>query len=220
MLITKNNYGINQNAIDSGYARAEMSMLNIHRYYNKEEMQANKHFADTHSEEEWGIHCEEVGRNFCKQLTEIMEELSKTFVFAQYNADIHAKEYDFFYHSNIGVNNRDWFDHVQLSINHKLSANEKEELFEKILKLLEEMKHSNLQCSISYKTVYDDERINNAAKTRYEEFIKGKKVMYRDLEGTVRIVDKDKYGFFKNRAKTHYYPLCGLTLLMDVRLAG
>lgn len=207
--------------IERGYGEMSVHSLSFQRHYTDEQKQKNAKLHSTMSNEQWNAHCDKVSRSFGKPLTEIANVLASKYDIHQVSEETstlahYSSDWDLYFWSNKGWNNKDHMDCFTLTFNRDRSAKANMELLEDILPLLDSLDHKNISCRVQYNAIMDQEKVNEEVLKICEK-LTGKFINYSGMVGKVKIVsEKDgtkRYGFFKKNARNKYYTISGVELL-------
>ena len=201
--------------IEKGYAEMDIHSLNFDRYYTEEEKENNRKRSHTMSTEQWNSHCEEISKTIYSRLTLIIEMLDSKYDIYQVSEEKSTTEYyksdwDLYFWSNKGWNNKDYYDHMKMSFNKKRTVEQNKKLLNEILEMLEQLDVKNVSCRVQYTARKDEEKIKTTA-TKICESLVNKPVLLKGIEGKIKVVDEydgeKAYGFFKKRVRKSYYQI-------------
>lgn len=200
---------------EHGYGEISFHSLNFGRYYNEEEKEENRRIAASLSKDEWNIHCEEVSKALAEPLKAIARHFAEKYDIHQLTIEKSSMEHyrtdwDLFYWSDKGWNNKDYMTCFSLSSNSNRSASDNNNLLQKIIPMVENFQHQNIACRIQYCSVLDKERIKHHATELLNDLV-GKTIVYRGEKGKIREVKNDPweigFGFFKPYSRKNYQPV-------------
>jgi len=205
--------------IEKGFADLDIHSLNFDRFYTEEQKQENYNFAQTVTKEQWSEHCEEISKSIYTKLLPIVELLNSKFTLYQYNSNVsYNSNWDLFFYSNKGWNEKDYFDHMEISFNDRRTVEENKLLLSEVLQILESLDVTGIQCRVQYKARKEDEKIKNKANEIIENLL-NKNITYQGFEGKIKVVSEHngtkEYGFFKKRARSKYYKICNEYLVLN-----
>jgi hypothetical protein len=203
--------------IENGLAEQSVYSLNFNRYFSEEEKQENVRMSHQLNSEEWNQRCNERSKDIYNQMLPIIEEINNQFDIHQLNVEKSSyKHYDtnwdLYFHSNKGWNNRDYFDNFQLTFNKKRSITENQILLNKLLDILSNIEVKNVSCRVQYNVVTDDNKIKEVAKEVFEK-LQDKTIKFSNMEGKLKLIDNN-YAFIKKRAKKSYYRITDMDLCL------
>ena len=222
MIINKDfTYMNSQELIEKGYAELDIHSISFDRYYSEEEKQNNSLTFESMTNEEWNLHCDEIAEGIYQQMLPIITLLNEKYNIHQISEEKstieHYREnWDLYFYSNKGWNNKDYFDHMKLSFNGKREANENIKLLEEILLLLKNLEVKNVSCKVQYTTRINEEKVKNKSTEICKQLL-DKNIEYQGMKGKIKLIDKSKeiYGFFKSRARNHYYNISDTYLVLN-----
>jgi hypothetical protein len=207
--------------INKGYAELDIHSLNFDRHYTEEEKENNRKQAESMTREEWSKHCDEISEQIYNQMLPVMNLLNDKYDIHQITEeksgmDHYRSNWDLYFYSNKGWNGKNHFDHMKISFNDKRLVEQNQNLLEEILALLEQLDIKNVYCRVQYTTRTNDEKIKNKAMEICENLL-DKSIEYQGMKGKIKTIDKAKkiYGFFKNKARTHYYNISDTYLILN-----
>lgn len=203
--------------IENGLAEQSVYSLNFNRYFSEEEKQENVRMSHQLNSEEWNQRCNERSKDIYNQMLPIIEEINNQFDIHQLNVEKSSYEHyntnwDLYFHSNKGWNNRDYFDNFQLTFNKKRSITENQILLNKLLDILSNIEVKNVSCRVQYNVVTDDNKIKEVAKEVFEK-LQDKTIKFSNMEGKLKLIDNN-YAFIKKRAKKSYYRITDMDLCL------
>lgn len=211
--------------IQDGLAEINIHSLNFDRYFTVEEQDENMRQSKLLSREDWNIRCDNTAQMIYKQLLPIAQLLDNKYDIHQFteeksSIDHYRSDWDLHFYSNAGWNEKYYFDHMKISFNTNRSPAQNNKLLEEILKDLEHVDGSNVQCRIQYNVSLDNVKIETRVRQIYEK-LKDKFVVFQGMEGKVKDLkeyseDLVGYGFFKKGSKKKYYQMNNAELLYIV----
>jgi len=205
--------------IEKGYADLDINSLNFDRFYTEEQREENCKISHTMTTEQWSKYCDEISKEIYTKLLPIAELINSKFKLYQYNENVLYKgDWDLFFYSNQGWNNKDYFEHMQLSFNDKRTVEENKKLLDELLEIFNNLDVKGVQCRIQYEAREHKEDIkkiaNNICKRLLNTFIN-----YQGNTGKIKVVDQYEnemvYGFFKKRSKSKYYKVSDEYLVLN-----
>lgn len=219
MLITHDYSYISNELINLGYATLNIHSLNFDRYYTEAEMEENRVAFVGLSPEERSAMCESVGRTICERMELMMNTLNSKYDICQYNKDIHYGKHDLHFYSNRGWNGKEWYDHIQLSLNDKRSIKENEMLLSEILEFVDKLELQNVKCRVQYQSKIDNVKLHNDSLKICSE-VEGKFITYKGNLGKIKCIGEEcgkrQYGFFKKGAKSNYYSIDDVYIITEL----
>ena len=215
--------GEGKNLIDKGYAELDIHSLIFDRYYTEEEKQSNSKEFETMTTDQWNKRCEETSQYIYSQLLPIKEIFNSKYDVHQITEERstmehHKSNWDLFYYSNQGWNNKDYFDYITLSFNTKRASQDNISLFNEILSLLEKLEVKNVYCRVQYSVRKNEEKIKNKAIEICNKLLE-KTIEYQGMNGKIKVIggrnNEKIYGFFKARARKTYYKISDTYMILN-----
>lgn len=216
-------YDNERKLVERGYGAISVHSIIFNRYYTEEERENNRKNSYNMDSIQWGKYCDTVAKNFGLQFEEIKEK----FIDSKY--DIHQitdetsslehfrSNWDLYFYSNKGWNNEDYMDFFRLSFNENRSVEENLQLLEELILFVEGLEYKNISCTIQYKFIPYEKKIN----TKYKEIcekVKDKMIDLMGMQGKIKVVcERDgirEYGFFKKGSRKKYYSLDKANLIL------
>lgn len=207
--------GSNKELIQKGCAELDIHSINFDRYFSEEEKENNMKESKKLTKDQWNKRCEETSIKIFNQILPIVELLNNKYDIHQITKEKSTLEHygtnwDLYFWSNKGWNNKEYYDHIKLNFNDKKTTEENKKLLDKILRLLEKTETKNVYCRVQYTIRINEEEIIKKS-TEICESLLGKTIDYKGMKGKIKIVNHDDnkkiYGFFKNRATKKYYTI-------------
>ena len=219
MLITHDYSYVNSELINLGYATLDVHSLNFDRYYTEAEKVKNSMVSTGLTPEERSAMCESVGRTICERMESMMNTLNSKYDICQYNKDIHYGKHDLHFYSNRGWNGKEWYDHIELSLNDKRNIEENEILLSKILKIVVDLELQNIKCRVQYQSKINNTKLHNDSLKICKE-VEGKFIIYKGSLGKIKCVGEEsgnkRYGFFKKGARSKYYSIDDIYIITEL----
>lgn len=219
MLITHDYSYVNNELINLGYAALDVHSLNFDRYYTEAEMDENRIVSAGLSTEERSEMCESVGRTICERMELMMRKLNSRYDICQYNKDIQYGKHDLHFYSNRGWNGKEWYDHIQLSLNEKRCAYENEMLLAEILNIVGDLELQNVKCRVQYQSKVDNTKLHDDSLKVCGK-VEGKFITYKGSLGKIKCIGeecgKKQYGFFKKGARSNYYSIDDIYVVTEL----
>lgn len=209
--------------IEKGYADLDIHSLNFDRYYTEEEKENNRKISESMTREEWNVHCDEVSKGIYNQMLPIVELLDNKYDIHQITEEKSSTEHyrtnwDLFFWSNRGWNNKDHFDDMRLNFNEKRTVEENKKLLDEILSLLERLEVKNVSCRVQYTIRKHEEKIKQEA-IKICKMLLDKPINYNGMEGKIKVVKEHEnekiYGFIKKRSRNKYYQISESYLVLN-----
>jgi hypothetical protein len=225
-MIIKHDYsylGSNEKLIEKGYADLDIHSINFDRYFSEEEKENNRLTTASMTNEQWSKHCDEASKKIYNQMLPIVELLNNKYDIHQISKEkstmVHYKsDWDLFFYSNEGWNNKNYFDYIQISFNEKKAVIQNMELLNEVLKTLEQLDVKNVYCRVQYTAREHKEKIKNKV-TEICESLVDKLINYNGMEGKIKVIDEFEgekmYGFFKKRVRKSYYNISYSYLILN-----
>lgn len=203
--------------VQRGYAIEDLHSLRIRFEYTEEEKQANKAFADSHTNEEWNTRCADMAQIRSNAMRPVMEALGRKFVCYQFEpdcgVDYSSDKWDLFFWCNDfyqttggKFSGRD-YSYITLTFNDRMTADQRLDVCNRVLKFLVDRfeDHIHLSVVVQYKVTMDDKKIAEDAKAALPSLV-GQKCTYGHMDG--KIVETERGVFFvKKYARTRGYQL-------------
>lgn len=203
-----------QNLISEGYAELGIYSLNFARYFTEEEKKNNRNLAETMTSEQWDIHCDNTSKALYGIMFSIAEMLNREYIMYQFDKNVsHEADWDLFFYSNKGWNNKDYFDYMQINFNRKRSTKQNLRLKDEIVKMLADIEVKNVYCGMQHYVIYNDEKIKLKARENFEKY-RNKFISYKGMTGKIKETEKGQYGFFKKGAYKNYYLLSNIDVIL------
>jgi len=199
-------------AIDNGFAEMGIHSLKITNFYTDEQKQANSKIFDTLTREQWNERCDQIKQIIGDKVEKIVDTIHEKFMIYQYkNKDINfgKDDWDLFFWHNTGD-----MSYVTLNPNTKRSNSQQLIDIENVLSLLKEMNVEGIQVTIQYTTIYNDEKVQNAA-IEYCNKVKDTFINYGGYIGKI-VEFNGRYVFRKKGAKKNAYEINNNTVLRNV----
>lgn len=219
MIITHNHSYVNYELINLGYAALDVHSLNFDRYYTEAEKEENRIVSAGLSPEERSAMCESVGRIICERMESMMGTLNSRFDICQYNKDIRYGKHDLHFYSNRGWNGKEWYDHIQLSLNDKRGSKENEMLLSEILEFVDSLELQNVKCRVQYQSKVDNAKLHDDSLKVCGK-VEGKFIAYKGSLGKIKCIGeecgKKQYGFFKKGARSNYYSIDDIYVVTEL----
>lgn len=216
MFISYNHSHVKKDLITKGYAELSIHSLNFDRYFTEEEKENNFKISKELTNEEWNNRCDEISKCTYTQLCIVIDELKNKYNIHQLTnetstIDHYRTNWDLFYYSNRGWNNREWnnkdyFDFFSLTFNKKRIPKENMKLLDEIVELIINLDVKNVCCRVQYTAVCDYKKIKNDALDICNK-LQGKMINYMGMEGKIKLINDNEYGFFKKGAWRNYYTI-------------
>jgi hypothetical protein len=209
--------------IEKGYAELDIHSLNFDRYFTEEEKENNRRLSYSITREEWNMHCDEVSEQICNKMLPIVELLNNKYDIHQITEEKSSMEHyrsnwDLYFYSNKGWNGKNYFDYVQITFNKKRIVEQNKKLLEEILILLDELQIENVYCRVQYTTRRNEEKIKEKTIEICENLL-DKTIEYNGMKGKIKVIEEHEnektYGFFKSRARNHYYKISDTYLILN-----
>lgn len=207
--------------IENGYGKLSIHSLIFDRYFTEERKEQNRKLAESMNNEQWSKHCDEISKELSISLNEILQVFINKYNIHQVSEETSTTEHyrsdwDLFFYSNRGWNNKDYFDYFTLSFNTKRTPEQNINLLNNIIPILEKMEYENIGCRIQYDAVINEEKIKIKAIEICESLL-NKFINYRGMEGKIKVVKEEnnikEYGFFKKNARNRYYQISNADLV-------
>jgi hypothetical protein len=134
----------------------------------------------------------------------LMELLGEKFVIFQYHENINSyrDKWDLFFNGN-----KECLDSVRISFNSRQKSDEERNNDIKIVtKFLKEHDCEELDIAIQYTTNYNDSEVKEIVNN-FIENNKNKFFFYMGMEGKIKQIDDNYYGFFKKKSRSRYYEI-------------
>lgn len=209
--------------MEHGYGEKTVHSICFERYFSEEEREENRRAGESMSQEEWLQRCEALLKSFDAKLTEIMDVFKKKYDIHQVSEETSTmahftSNWDLHFWSNKGCASQHYMDFVRLSFNDERAVSENNRLLEEILELVKALDgYSNIRCRVQYTVCLDEERVHREAMAVGDSLV-GKDFQYRGMTGKVKVITEDEnrkvFGFFKKRARSRYYCLNDVDLLL------
>ena len=220
MLIKKDMSYINESdkfLVENGLEELDIHSLNFDRYYMEEEKENNMRLSHELTTEQWNNRCEEISKNLHLKMLPIVELLNTKYDIYQFAEDVYYKsDWDLYFYSNKGWNNRNYFDYMKISFNGKRSVQANLKLHEEILEILGSLEVKNVSCRVQYTVRKNELEIKSKAIAICKNIL-NKTISYNGMEGKIKTVHGyeglEGYGFFKKRARGKYYTINPIALL-------
>lgn len=203
-------------AIANGVAELGIHSLRFENHLTDEQKQNNLEESKILSREQWEVRCEQKQREVGKKLKYIMDVLADEFIIYQYNKEIdfRSDDWDLFFWSNKGWNNKDYMNHATLNPNEKRTVEQQLTDINNTLDLLKTMEIEGIKVAIQYKAIYNEQKESEIALD-YCEKMKDKFIVYGGWDG--KIVKTDRGFFFRKKgAKKKQYYIDNRTILANV----
>jgi hypothetical protein len=213
--------------ITMGYAEMSVHSLHFDRDLSEEEKQENRSQSEILTKEQWSERCD----NFSKYLSTQLKSVAQYFAD---NYDVHQvdektstmehfrSDWDLYFYSNKGWNNKDYFDYFSIDFNEKRTAISIMALMVKITDVLAVMEIKNVSCRVQYSIKYNEEKLKEDA-IKIVESIKGNFIKYSGMDGKFKLVNEHDgnkiYGFFPKCSKTKYYGINNINVILELSKA-
>lgn len=220
--------GIASKMIDEGYADLDLHSIRLSTYISEEQKEENLNASKALSREEWSLRCDEFDKVQNKKVEKILDLLAQHFIIYQYKdkniqycnsknlAYQNGYEWDLF--CNFGTG-RD----ARLSFNRKgKSLNQRYKDLKRIKEILKDYEDESIVLNIQYTQLFHEDRLREQAQKTYTN-LKNKFVDINGMIGRIKPVEKYcdsyygtecEYGFFKKGARTRYYQLTNMQIVL------
>ena len=201
--------------IKKGFGKISVHSYKFDRYFSEEQKAENRRQAELlgTNTTEWSDRCDSSHHKFYEAASKMMEDLGNKYTIYQYNTN--EKEYDLFFYSNRGWNNREWYDHCELNLSKDYEQNSKQH--KELLSWLSKWQGDTenvINCRIQYDSWLDKEAIEKVVNDNIDKIL-DKKVLLGNREGKIKWVEcNNEYGFFKKGARKYYTKLNNVELLI------
>jgi hypothetical protein len=210
--------------IELGYAEMSIHSLNFDRNLSEEEKEENIKQSYLLTTEQWNKRCENFSYYLFTQLNIIKEYFTQNYDVHQITEEKSTREHynsdwDLFFYSNKGWNNKDYFDYIKLNFNSNRSTSSIMELSQQITAILSEMNIKNIACRIQYTLKYNDIKIEQDAK-KIIEATKESFTTHFGRVGKFKLIHVDSdgknvYAFFPKGSKKKCYSIDNLTVILE-----
>lgn len=190
-------------AIEKGIAKLDIHSIRINRReYTEEEREINSKNINTYSNEEWTKIVEESEKEIASKIKPILDILDENFIIYQYKKELsYRNEWDLFF--NGGTENP---SNIRLTLNTKKSVEERINDKNKLMEYISKFNIEDLDIIIQYTTTYNENQVNDIVKS-FLETNKNKFFFYMGMEGKIKEIDDNSYGFFKKKSRSRYYEI-------------
>lgn len=197
---------------------AELGVYSIHfdRYFTGKEIDENISQSGTLSREDWGKRCDDFSKHLGNQIKNIVDVLNDHYDIHQITEEKSSTEHynsnwDLFFYSNRGWNNRDYYDYAQISFNSKRNPEDNLKLKDEVLELIKDVDNTqNVGVRVQYQVVEYANKINKAVAEKCEKLL-GKMITHQGTLGKIRVLDEyngiKHYGFFPKGSKIKFYAI-------------
>ena len=203
--------------VQRGYAIEDLHSLRIRFEYTEEEKNANKAFADSHTNDEWNARCVDMAQIRSNAMRPVMEALGRKFVCYQFEpdcgVDYSSDKWDLFFWCNDfyqttggKFSGRD-YSYFTLTFNERMTADQRLDVCNRVLAFLVDRyeDYTHLSVAVQYKVMMDDKKIEEDAKAALPSLV-GQKCTYGHMDG--KIVETERGIFFvKKYARNKGYKL-------------
>lgn len=214
---------IRQELVDRGLMRVVPFQIRLDRFFTEEEMAANKAYAESHSNAEWSVRCDETRQRIANENLALMEFLEKHFTFGQYKEPYSykdRKDYTFWFWCNDLYNTtngrmsgRD-YSYITLSLEKEGDVEENKCIFAKLKELLANYPAKNIQAIFQYSQVEATDAVKEEAE-RIFKACEGKFINYGRLIGRLERYEGG-YIFKKKNAKKYAYRITPMDICVNV----
>jgi len=210
--------------IAMGYAEMSVHSLNFDRDLSEKEMQENRTQSEILTREQWDERCNKFSEYLYKQLTPIKQYFADNYDVHQIDEktstmEHYSSDWDLFFYSNRGWNNKDYFDYFEINFNTKRTATSIMELMVKITDVLADMEIKNVSCRVQYDLNYNEAKLKEDA-IKIIESTEGNFVNYSGRDGKFKLVDEYEgtkvYGFFPKGSKRKYYSIDNISVILGL----
>lgn len=202
---------IDKKAMELKIAQLSAYQIRLDRYFSEEEKQQNREAAESLTSEEWGKRCFNTALNVANQNETVLNALENIIKIGQYKKD-HDEDYDIWFWCNCGYNmryhthdNDRCLDYCTLTFREKISLQEQQELFNKIIETIKPIDTKNNVAIIQYSAVYDDEKLKEVA-IKFAEENMNKIIVCGGKKGRI-FFRNDEFIFAPLRVKKYWYQL-------------
>jgi len=155
--------------IELRYAEMSIHSLKFNRDLSEQDMEENQKQSHLLTTEHWNKRCDDFSYYLFTQLKPITEYFSQNYDVHQITEekstmDHYRSDWDLFFYSNKGWNNKDYFDYFTLNFNSNRSTASIMELAQQITAVLSEMNINNVLCYVQYTLKYNDTKIQQDAE--------------------------------------------------------
>jgi len=203
-------------AIENDVAKLGIRLLKFDSFVTEKEKQKNKKEYEMLSNEQWMIKCEQKLKEVHDKLKYIMDKLSERFIICQYNKKLnfHDDNWELFFWSNKGWNNKEYFDYITLSPNEKQPIEQQLAIINDVINILKTMDIEGVQVTIQYTAIYNEEKVQDIV-LNYCRKMQNKMINYGNYAG--KIIELNGRYFFKKKGTRKYiYEIDNFKILKNV----
>ena len=210
--------------ITMGYAEMSVHSLHFDRDLSEEEMQENRLQSEILTREQRNERCDNFSKYLYTQLKGIVQYFADNYDVHQIDEKTstmthYGSDWDLFFYSNKGWNNKDYFDYFTISFNKKRTAKSIMELMGKITDVLKDMEIKNVSCRVQYNLKYNEVKLEEDAM-KIVESIEGNLINYSGRDGKFKLVNEYEgikvYGFFPKGSKKRYYSVDNISVILGL----
>ena len=191
-----------------GYAAEDLHSLRFYFDYTEEEKQANRAYAESHTQEEWSSQCDAAARMRSRAMTPVIKSLAREFVCYQYKPNCGVSYdsdkwelffwcNDFFQTTGGKYSGRD-YSYFTLTFNSRMTVEQRKDVCNRVITFLE--KHfaddRHLNIVVQYTVTMDGVKIQCDATAVLPSLI-GRKCIFDQTEG--KIIDSGHGIFFMRK---------------------
>jgi hypothetical protein len=210
----------NMRLVEEGYAELTVYAIHFDRYYTKFQQDNNLQLSKNMTNDEWMVHCDNVSKSLFDKLKIIVGIIDKKYKLYQYNEEVkYQSDWDLFFYSNKGWNNKNYYDYIKFSFNEKRSVKSNNNLLKEILDIVEKLDIDKVGCRCQYGIKINEQKLINEShyicKTLLNKFIE-----YKGMLGKIKEIKQDgiiTYGFFKKGAKKKYYLIDNSYIVLELK---
>jgi len=210
--------------ITMGYAEMSVHSLHFDRDLSEEEMQENRSQSEILTREQRNERCDNFSKYLSTQLKSVVQYFADNYDVHQIDEKTSTMEHfrsdwDLYFYSNKGWNNKDYFDCFSINFNEKRTVTSIMELMNKITDVQKDMEIKNVSCRVQYCIKYNDAKLKEDAM-KIIESTEGNFVNYSGRDGKFKVINEYEgtkvYGFFPKGSKRKYYSIDNISVILGL----
>lgn len=219
--------GLDNKLLLLGYAQLSVYSIHFSRRFVNEQIEVNKRASETLHQDEWGIRMETLCKEIGVGLSDLAYKLNEKYDIHQIDkekstSEHYRSDWDLFFWSNKGWNNKDYIDTFSLNLNRRRTVEANAKLVQEILEFVGSIDINNVECRVQYSLVVDEKRVQEDALKEIHKVL-GQFVVHNGMFGKYRLISANKgneeYGFFRKGSKSKFYSIDMYQVLEELKIS-